>query len=344
MPHLSPFPDWLIKLFPSLQPMPYRRSDEYDYEIPSSRLQIDRLPITRPSSPCLLPHPVSQGAVPSSDYVSAARAQAQAQAQAPAQENLLEILPLEIRQKIWFHVLGAQTIHLEFDQGHRGSKNCLSADSRTCDGRYASNGDDLNHRPQLSEEPGRPLCLITTCKQIYQEAIDILYTSNTFTVCYPPTMEFLPLTLLPQRLDTIRDLRFSWDFRGPPPFSESFWRRAHCSDSALITIRKRQRAWLNIWRIMSTMTGLRQLYVKLNVDETWAVLSLHSATELLEPIKQVTQPDHFVLSLPFPPMYENMPPPTIRSRWVAKSGWEGSDPWDDLSNCKIQRVGVPRAL
>ncbi|KAH7342628.1 hypothetical protein BKA65DRAFT_294953 [Rhexocercosporidium sp. MPI-PUGE-AT-0058] len=341
MSQFSPSPGWLIKLFPSLAPwtpIPFRRSDPYDYDLPSSRLQIDRLPITRPSSPCLLPHPDLQSAIPSLDYVSAAQAQAQG--------NLLEILPLEIRQKIWFHVLGAQTIHLwhqqDRDHDHLGCKNCMSADPRTCDGRCARPGDDPNHRPQLSEGSGRPLSLLKTCKQIYQEAIDILYTSNTFTVSYPTTIEFLPLTLLPQRVDTIRNLRFSWDFWGPPPFSESFW-RGRCSDSGLITLRKRQRAWLNIWRIMAAMTGLRQLYVKLNVDDRWEAISLDNATELLEPIKQVTQPNHFVLSLPFPAMYENMPPPVLSGRWVAK-GWEGSDPWDNLSNCKIQRVGVPRAL
>src|SRR4051812_42728205 len=39
--------------------------------------------------------------------------------------------------------------------------------------------------------------LLTHSYHSYQEAIDILYTSNTFTVSYPTTIEFLPSPYYP---------------------------------------------------------------------------------------------------------------------------------------------------
>lgn len=149
-------------------------------------------------------------------------------------------------------------------------------------------------------------------------------------------MEYLPQTLLPQRLDTIRTLRFSLSFSGPPPVNMSYW-LGHCSDEDLKALRKRQEAWLNIWNVISAMAGLRRLHIKLFVNQEWATFSQDSAAELLKPIKQVTQPDLFLLSLPFPAMYEGMPP-TTEGPGAAKNGWEGSDPWDDLPNCMIRRV------
>ena len=86
------------------------------------------------------------------------------------------------------------------------------------------------------------------------------------------------------------------------------------------------------------MVGLRELHVKLCVCDTWATLNKEAASYLLEPIKQVTRPEVFTLTLPFPPMYKGMQPVVHRGSWAANNGWEGSDPWDDLPNCTIQRV------
>lgn len=51
-------------------------------------------------------------------------------------------------------------------------------------------------------------------------------------------MEYLPLTLLPERLATIRTLRFYWTFYGPPPVDMSYWLEC-CSDEDLKSLRKR---------------------------------------------------------------------------------------------------------
>ena len=150
-------------------------------------------------------------------------------------------------------------------------------------------------------------------------------------------MEYLPLTLLPQRLSTIRNLRLSFDFTGPPPINlDLYWPPSGLNP--IMTFSKRQRKWQNIWRILAAMTGLRQLDVYLRIDSEWNILNLESAAELLGPIKQVTRPNNFVLSIPIPAMYEGMLLPHTRVLWAAQNGWKGSDPWEDLPNCKIRRV------
>jgi hypothetical protein len=152
-------------------------------------------------------------------------------------------------------------------------------------------------------------------------------------------MEYLPLALLPQRMNAIRTLRFLWQLpNGPPMTFPEF------SGLGMEIYLKRHKKWRKIWQIISTMAGLRELHIKLNVTTEWATLNREAATELLEPIKQVTKPEVFLLSLPFPAMYKGMPHVIMRWSWAARNGWEGSDPWDDLPNCMIRRVETYQEL
>lgn len=155
----------------------------------------------------------------------------------------------------------------------------------------------------------------------------------------PAVMEYLPLALLPQRINAIRTLRFLWQLPNSLPmiFPEF-------SGPGMQLLLKRQKKWTKIWQIISTMTGLRELHIKLNVTAEWATLNREAAAELLEPIRQVTKAEIFLLSLPFPAMYEGMPHTAARWNWAARNGWEGSDPWDDLPNCMIRRVGTYQEL
>ena len=152
-------------------------------------------------------------------------------------------------------------------------------------------------------------------------------------------MEYLPRALLPQRINTICTLRFFWELPNPPPTIISGF-----SGLGLEIHLKRQKKWRKIWHIISMMTGLRELHIKLNVTTEWATLNREAAADLLEPIKQVTEPKVFLLSLPFPATYKGMPHITRRWSWAAKNGWEGSDPWDDLPNCMIRRVETYQEL
>ncbi|KAL2071917.1 hypothetical protein VTL71DRAFT_13152 [Oculimacula yallundae] len=310
-----------------------------DYDLPAPRLILNRLPITRPSTPCSSPTPELYSAVPSLDHLSAPRTS--------AQMPLLELLPLEIRQKIWALVLGGQTYQLGIESNYwepdyLSSTRCLCADLDKCPGwcswreeREKRSLLDGRHRPPF--KMGNSLRLLTVCRQVYTEAIDIMYSSNIFVVRHTRDMEYLPLTILPQRMNAIRNLRLTCDFSGRPPINlcDCDWAKGNKWERILPV---RQKKWENMWNILSNMTGLRQLYVKLHVGDNWATINLDSAAVLLEPVKQVTRPELFVLTLPFPAMYEGMPPVNSRMPGKAINGWEGFDPWDDLPNCKIRRI------
>lgn len=51
----------------------------------------------------------------------------------------------------------------------------------------------------------------------YAEAIDIVYSTNTFHLSGQPLLQNLPRLLLPQRLATIRSLELAWHFNRPMP-------------------------------------------------------------------------------------------------------------------------------
>lgn len=150
--------------------------------------------------------------------------------------------------------------------------------------------------------------------------------------CYD-TMQLalLPFTLLPQRLNTIRSLKLHWVLYNHPPLPLP----PGCSGPSYQELANCQIKWETQWQIISAMQNLDNLEVELMITFEWNTLNKESAEILLAPIKRVTRPKNFVLSLPFPAMAEGMTP--VSFPYEATKGWEGSDPWDDL-NCTIRRV------
>lgn len=143
--------NWLTSLFPSLKPKQRFQRDQFDYDpLPPPRLRPNRLLITRPSSP--------DSAASSLHLVSTPQ----------PRSLLLELLPREIRQEIWFHVLGGHTLHLEIVGARLGCLHCLSADPSTCNnGRCVRRmGDRYISLPAVPEKAGKLLSLLKTCRQV----------------------------------------------------------------------------------------------------------------------------------------------------------------------------------
>ena len=143
-------PTWLTSLVPSLKPKQRPRRDPFDYDpLPPPRIRPNRLPITRPSSP---------------DSVSSLNLSSTPQ----PQSLLLEVLPREIRQQIWSHVLGGHTIQLEIVGASLGGLHCLSADPNTCNDRRwgCRTGDRDISPPTLPEKLGKLSSLLKTCRQM----------------------------------------------------------------------------------------------------------------------------------------------------------------------------------
>jgi hypothetical protein len=157
----------------------------------------------------------------------------------------------------------------------------------------------------------------------YLEAIEYLYSSNAFVVSDADVMEYLPLILLPQRINSIHNLRFTWSHRtkGRPLGSYETCRQIR---------------WCTIWHNLSKTQSLRKLHVRLDIVPLfWQSLNAESARILLEPIRDVMSPEDFMVILPFLAM--NQRKPKVNFRWSAEDGWQGVDPWERLP-CTIQRL------
>lgn len=155
-----------------------------------------------------------------------------------------------------------------------------------------------------------------------------MYSSNKFETHDPDALEFLPLLLLPQRINTIRSLIFTWRFRRYPPY-------VHPPESYREDQNLREESWTSIWNHIASMQNLQNIHVKLDVrDIWWGSFDPQVADMLLEPIRKVTTPKIFSLTLPFPSDVTN------RFRinpWSADKNWKGTDFWDELP-CIVKRV------
>lgn len=125
----------------------------------------------------------------------------------------------------------------------------------------------------------------------YTEGIEYLYSQNFFTVTAhggPPStflLLSLPQFILPQRLCQIRYLDIYWEVQ-KYIFGDY---RSDCE-------------WFSSWDVLSQMTGLKKLFIKLNAPdfdpylfEKWK----QREVLLLETVKRVLAPKNFVVVLPY---------------------------------------------
>ena len=169
---------------------------------------------------------------------------------------LLSMLPLDIRLIIYEMVLGGSFFHVTTND----SKSRIL--SHTCKRTSSSRPDDhqacfsippTERRPSSAPREDYPsatglLPLLVTCRRIYSEAIDTLYSANTFEFWENRVaLRFLKQTLPPQRLHSIR--RFRWDMQIPH----------HPNINA-----RSRRDWSDLFRFFANeTTGLQHLYLKL---------------------------------------------------------------------------------
>lgn len=145
-------------------------------------------------------------------------------------------------------------------------------------------------------------------------------------------MEYLPAILLPQRIDSITSLRFFWLLVGYPPLPPPEGSSGDVREEWV----RRQASWNNVWYNIASLRSLRTLEVHLEVvPPYWQIINEQNIRVLLEPVRQVTKPETFVLKLPFQAMDGRRP--AWNFPWSAVNGWHGADPWEELP-CTIQRI------
>ncbi len=139
-------------------------------------------------------------------------------------------------------------------------------------------------------------------------------SSNIFKIESAALFLALPDCLLPQRIQTIRQLRFSWNiYDEDPPLPP--YEGQHTYQRDIYT------QWITIWRMLATMTGLQDLRIGLNLaDKPWGDMDFKKASEIIKPIRAVTTPRYFEIRLPF-----------------RQPSAEASRAWDSLS-CHIMWI------
>lgn len=165
-------------------------------------------------------------------------------------------------------VVGRNLLHIIPLSGRMGHVICSDECSRTVSREQLwHTGCDIRAKQRSSIMAGDPpagcpsswmgnylalkstLSLLRACKQIYAEAIDLLYSSNTFDFFHPETFLWFSRTIHQDQLATVTSLKVTWfpkhDFR-------PFW-----SPGAY------QLWWAMFSLIAERMTSLRKLEVLL---------------------------------------------------------------------------------
>lgn len=168
----------------------------------------------------------------------------------------LSKLPLDVRLMIYEMLLGGNFFHVTTNESKSRilSHACKRAsNSRNDDHQACFSVPSTERRPSSAPREDYPfatglLPLLVTCRRIYSEAIDTLYSANTFEFWENRVaLRFLKQMLPPHRLRSIR--RFRWDMQIP-----------HHPD---INARSR-RDWNDLFDFFAHQTsGLQHLYLKL---------------------------------------------------------------------------------
>ena len=161
----------------------------------------------KPSRPIHEPGPVPQNVANSPGHSIHTDA---SDSRRPSSCPFLRSLPLELRLHIYKWALGRETIHLVYmrvdcAEHYESSKSVFTS-------MIGANWNPMKSDPW--EAPNLNLALLHTCRQIYNEAADILYGSNTFAV--DNIRAFIHLAencLSSQRLLTIKHLQVSITWR-----------------------------------------------------------------------------------------------------------------------------------
>lgn len=131
-------------------------------------------------------------------------------------------LPAEIRLMIWYEVFGGEVLHLIQLPKRLAHVRCCSTLSATDVLRSCIPG---YRWPVLTTEMAKiktssmDLALLKSCRQIYTEAIEIMYATNLFDLDSVSTLLYLSQTTCPQRFAAIKYLQLKWEFIWPPPFA-----------------------------------------------------------------------------------------------------------------------------
>lgn len=133
--------------------------------------------------------------------------------------------------------------------------------------------------------PAKPvnlLSLLRTCRMVYTDAIPILYGGNVFDINHVDTFLYLKRSVLPQRLNQIRRVNLTWEFKyytgfGKVPYNLETWRE--------------------VCEVLAGFGALQEVTVHLSGDVFFAGRLMWKP--LLDPLERVNAKRRFYVFLPW---------------------------------------------
>ena len=197
----------------------------------------------------------------------------------------LQVLPYDVRRVIYELVLARRTFHIIRLRKRLRHVECTRqgrtiADNSTCwavatvDGRAGQNIETEGFGQGV-------LDLLRTCRQIYTEGVDLLYSQNTFDFNGPESLISLSTTVLPQRLDALGSLQMTWTF-----FRTEFFFQTQAFDTEKVLLAGDDAIWKACWQVIAGMKGLKDIRIWLSMSPA-NELSRRSELELLMPLAQI---------------------------------------------------------
>lgn len=222
---------------------------------------------------------------------------------------LLIRLPVEIRRIIWRYCMSRQHMHVVRCPKRLASRPCNSTAASTgashldCWDETSENALTSWHgydrsTPSLQpfpprggaregQKPSSPFALLTTCRVIYCETVELLYAETMLDINHIDTISYLRQTIMPTRFEAIRHLRLEWCFQGCPYTwrapNDIEWHDKQGAPHDMAT-------WRTVCGAMMGMRGLHELYIVLRFSPTPVWLCAEAWAPLLDPLEQIKQP------------------------------------------------------
>lgn len=216
------------------------------------------------------------------------------------QSLMLQKLPLEIRREIYHHVLGGETLHVVRLASRLGNVKCREIEQSApwrhrCWGIPVKDSDVYwGPYDDTVEEQGGFLPLLQTCRKVYIEAVEILYSKNMFSMLHIESLLQLSYTILPHRLNAIQLLELGWYVNSAYPYDTGF-----TGYRGILSPPYDETTWGRSWATLAGMEGLRVLQVYL--VRCWLEpLTLDAERMLLSPVMKVVNPRVWNLALGWP--------------------------------------------
>ncbi|KUJ22029.1 uncharacterized protein LY89DRAFT_576892 [Mollisia scopiformis] len=163
-------------------------------------------------------------------------------------------LPEEILLLIYEQVIGNNVLHIVRRANHLGHATCSNKSSGSHDDcqDLKCRGTKLPNGVSVQDGHGRDsfIPLLQTCRKIYVDAINVLYTSNTFDFDCMESLISFSTCIVPHRFDCIQNVQLDLRFNYSHFFSEG-------------TPSNDYSRWERMWRIIGSMKSLQHLWCRI---------------------------------------------------------------------------------